>query len=130
SPMGIVLSRLTPVARKHHQHWSRYRSNGCCGQSADWWSRFGLLRDLRCHLSTFASFHPLQNILSGPQMPHAVSFCLRRHSLCHTHILDGSSARNLPSDPFVRSGVYGSPDRCFGNHHKSIPILLAVWGRG
>ena len=55
------------------------------------------------HLGTFGGFHPLQNILSGPQMAHAVSFCLRRYSLCHTHTLDGSSTRNLPSNPFVRS---------------------------
>ena len=58
---------------------------------------------LRRHLGTFGGFHPLQNILSGPQMAHAISFCLRRYSLCHAHILDGSSRRNLPSDPFVRS---------------------------
>src|ERR1700678_2425438 len=125
--MGIVLGRWAAVARKRHQYWSRYRSNGCCGEPADWWSLFALLRSLRCRLGPFTGFYSLQSILLGPQMAHVVSFCLCGHGIRHPGILERSSARDLPSRSFVQSRVYGSTDCNFGNDDQSIPILLAVW---
>src|SRR5580693_6832024 len=125
--MGIVLGRWAAVARKHHQHWSRYRSNGRCGEPADWWPLLALLRSLRCHLATFTGFYSVQNVLLSPQMAHALSFCLCRHSIRYPGILERSSARDLSSRSFVQSRVYGSTDCYFGNDDQSLPILLAVW---
>src|ERR1700693_1428967 len=128
--MGIVLGRWVAVARKHHQHCSRYRRDGGGGEPADWWSLLALLRTLRCHLGTFTGFYSLQNILLSPQMADGISLCLCGHRIRHTGILERSSARDLSSRSFLQSRVYGSTDCYFGNDDQSIPILLAVWRGG